>query len=1198
LLHRSRRNLEHGKRGSVMASTPVQITDVDELAFYEDPDFFFYRLGETKIANEGSRSDCSVTVSRDTGHAYIAVGSRLYIAKTRDLESWLSKIDDSDSVPSLPTLFEEQGGALEVSWTAPGTITSLSLTQDGGLLAVAASGRVHVFRATDLACVWETSGGDQDATTVGFSGRHLAILGATGRLNVVHLDASGGDAIDPTPQRASEVCRAGVSSFAFSPPLRDQLAFGVDDEVRFYDLSSGTVERSVKLTCDDVLRDGDGDDDDDNKLKMRVDGLVWTKDRGIMVSAEISPDGDRLVTILCLTWTSDRDGVGYELQELYPTDVSHTCPPDLSNQMLVGATVSGWDEAAIISHKGNFDGHIRPFISLEGASGTSIAFENITEDKLCIRIPNAPGDEDNCVRNICLDFTMGPACPHPLDDQAEDLQGFPRAWILTSDGLLRAYIMGSVSGRPSVCSEARPIPEVADLVVDTAGGSMRGLNGGRGTLGEASGGSDGGGNALLMAGMAAELDDASDSSELASDGDDLGREAQERHVQNTPKTLFAFSAPVVSEVPTIAPAATQASSSPPTKSGLDLKPVEPNTPEVPFPQAALAQAGGDFPRIEAEFLQALHTTRELERETYGIMSSSMDDLRRLRGATNALLERARCAVDDLAVVRDRFADVATSLNDSCGKVDAMPLFQRVNMACGDPDGRSANGAKDAKRRGLDSLLASSKESVKEQLKQLSFAAEELRETMSILQEESRRSAHDHPIHALEESVSAQAAIVENQTSRINALWDVVKPKVSFSACSLFRPSPTRSSMLHVSPKHDRPKWVTLAGDNSVTDFDANNAFHPHSGIGGDAAFVSDVLAADILGRAVGNARGAVRLTVARRAQHGPRRLSSTLQPLEPIDLADIPEPVAFVEQKLNVVVPAMTAAVEKPKVPVSLGQAPSVAVSAAAKPAAAGSSGGQPPIPSFGMLEKSKNMMAAAAKPAAVPAAEPAVSSSGQPPIPSFGMLEKSKNMMAAAAKPAAVPAAKPALSASLGQAPSVAVSAAAKPSVAGSGPVSSGGGFGAAFGGVSSGASGQAGFGQASGFGTTPFSVVAGQAPSSSPFGQAGGFGQASGFGTTPFSVVAGQAPSSSPFGQATFGQAGGASSSPNVFGSGVAGQVPSSSPFGQATFGQAGGASSSPNVFGSGGAGQVPSSSPFGQAAFGQANSKGSSNMWAPRK
>ena len=1196
MLHRSRRNLEHGKRGSVMASTPVQITDVDELAFYEDPDFFFYRLGETKIANEGSRSDCSVTVSRDTGHAYIAIGSRLYIAKTRDLESWLSKIDDSDSVPSLPTLFEEQGGALEVSWTAPGTITSLSLTQDGGLLAVAASGRVHVFRATDLACVWETSGGDQDATTVGFSGRHLAILGATGRLNVVHLDASGGDAIDPTPQRASEVCRAGVSSFAFSPPLRDQLAFGVDDEVRFYDLSSGTVERSVKLTCDDVLRDGD--DDDDNKLKMRVDGLVWTKDRGIMVSAEISPDGDRLVTILCLTWTSDRDGVGYELQELYPTDVSHTCPPDLSNQMLVGATVSGWDEAAIISHKGNFDGHIRPFISLEGASGTSIAFENITEDKLCIRIPNAPGDEDNCVRNICLDFTMGPACPHPLDDQAEDLQGFPRAWILTSDGLLRAYIMGSVSGRPSVCSEARPIPEVADLVVDTAGGSMRGLNGGRGTLGEASGGSDGGGNALLMAGMAAELDDASDSSELASDGDDLGREAQERHVQNTPKTLFAFSAPVVSEVPTIAPAATQASSSPPTKSGLDLKPVEPNTPEVPFPQAALAQAGGDFPRIEAEFLQALHTTRELERETYGIMSSSMDDLRRLRGATNALLERARCAVDDLAVVRDRFADVATSLNDSCGKVDAMPLFQRVNMACGDPDGRSANGAKDAKRRGLDSLLASSKESVKEQLKQLSFAAEELRETMSILQEESRRSAHDHPIHALEESVAAQAAIVESQTSRINALWDVVKPKVSFSACSLFRPSPTRSSMLHVSPKHDRPKWVTLAGDNSVTDFDANNAFHPHSGIGGDAAFFSDVLAADILGRAVGNARGAVRLTVARRAQHGPRRLSSTLQPLEPIDLADIPEPVAFVEQKLNVVVPAMTAAVEKPKVPVSLGQAPSVAVSAAAKPAAAGSSGGQPPIPSFGMLEKSKNMMAAAAKPAAVPAAEPAVSSGGQPPIPSFGMLEKSKNMMAAAAKPAAVPAAKPALSASLGQAPSVAVSAAAKPSVAGSGPVSSGGGFGAAFGGVSSGASGQAGFGQASGFGTTPFSVVAGQAPSSSPFGQAGGFGQASGFGTTPFSVVAGQAPSSSPFGQATFGQAGGASSSPNVFGSGVAGQVPSSSPFGQATFGQAGGASSSPNVFGSGGAGQVPSSSPFGQAALGQANSKGSSNMWAPRK
>ena len=221
-------------------------------------------------------------MSRDTGHAYIAVGSRLYIAKTRDLESWLTKIDDSDSVPSLPTLCEEQGGALQVSWAAPGIITSLSLTQDGSLVASAAGGRVHVFRTTDLACVWESSGGDQDATIVGFSGRHLAILDATGRLSLVHLDGSGRDGVR---QRASEVCRAGVSSFAFSPPSRGKLAFGVDDEVRFYDLSSGLVERSVKLTCDDVMRD--------DKLAMRVDGLVWTKERAIMASSEIAPDGDR-----------------------------------------------------------------------------------------------------------------------------------------------------------------------------------------------------------------------------------------------------------------------------------------------------------------------------------------------------------------------------------------------------------------------------------------------------------------------------------------------------------------------------------------------------------------------------------------------------------------------------------------------------------------------------------------------------------------------------------------------------------------------------------------------------------------------------------------------------------------------------------------------------------------------------------------
>ena len=1108
-----------------MASTPVKITDVGELALFEDPDLFFHRLGECKLANGDSRSDCSVSVSRDTGHAYIAVGSRLYVAKTRDLESWLSKIDDSDSVPSLPTLFEEQGPALEVSWVAPGTITSLSLTQDGSLLAAAAGGRVHAFRATDLASVWESSGGEQDATTVGFSGRSLAILGATGRLSVVDLVGSSADA---TSQRASEVCRAGVSSFSFSPPSLSKLAFAVDDEVRIYDLASGSVERSIKLTCNDALLD--------DNLRMRVDGLVWIKDRAIVASAEISPDEDRLVTMLCLTWTSDHDvggdGDGFELQELYKTDVSPACPPDQSNQMLVGASIRAWDGTAILAHKGIFDGHIRPFISSAGAAGTtSLAFENITEDKLCIRIPNGPRDADNCVMNICLDFTMGPACPHPLDNQADDLRGFPRAWILTSDGLLRAYIMGSVAGRPAVCFEACPIPPVDDLVVTGGGGG-----GGRirevasDDTGDATSGDrgDDGGNALLMAGMSAALDDDSDLGEPASDDDDAGRETQEARTQDAPKTLL-----------TSAPVATKVSPVPYLTAVLDPKPAERKTPDVPFPQAALKQAGGDFPRIEAEFLDALHATRVLERETYGVMSSSMKDLTSLRGATNALLERARRAVDELADVRERFTDVAASMNESCGRVDAMPLFQRVESA--------GRGAMDAKRRGLDALLASAKESAKEQVKQLSFAAEELCETMSILQDEHRHSTHDHPIRALEESVAAQSAIICNQTSRVNALWETVKPSQSFSARPSFRPSPTQLTLLHVSPKHDRPKWVTLAGHDPATNMDVNNSFLFRSGIDDDALLVSDELAADILERAIGGGKGGVRLTVVQRAKPGPRRLSAALQPLKPIEFAEIPEPVAFVEQELKVVVPMKAAAGEKP------------VVAAAVRPLVADSSSVQPPVPSFGMLAKSKTMMAAAVEQATVPVPKPQVSGSSsiQPPVPSFGMLQQSKAMMAAAVpvgKPAAVAAVAAERPAAVGSSSGMMAS----PAV-GSSNASFGGGFGAGFGGMS-------GFGQASAFGQTAFGQPAGFSRPTTVFGagmstSTTGVTQSSPFASSssPFGAVATQAPSSSPFGA-------------------VATQAPSSSPFGAV-------------------ATQAPSSSPFGgQAPL--SSTPGGGKMWTPRK
>jgi hypothetical protein len=55
---------------------------------------------------------------------------------------------------------------------------------------------------------------------------------------------------------------------------------------------------------------------------------------------------------------------------------------------------------------------------------------SVTEDRLGIRLPLGPGDEDNFVLGLAMDTTSSEPIQHPLDPTKPDLPAFPTLLVV------------------------------------------------------------------------------------------------------------------------------------------------------------------------------------------------------------------------------------------------------------------------------------------------------------------------------------------------------------------------------------------------------------------------------------------------------------------------------------------------------------------------------------------------------------------------------------------------------------------------------------------------------------------------------------------------------------------------------------------------------------------------------------------------
>ena len=452
---------------------------------------------------------------------------------------------------------------------------------------------------------------------------------------------------------------------------------------------------------------------------------------------------------------------------------------------------------------------------------------------------------------------------------------------------------------------------------------------------------------------------------------------------------------------------------------------------------------------------------------------------------------------------------------------------------------------DSSQRPLDASLASIKEDAKSQLRELKFACDELWETISILkeavQDSQQRLKSPEQWAALEDSVVSQGIVIKAQVAQIEEMWkrafsagmskdiltyttpDAIQRKAELSP---------KSNLCHISPHHDRPKWVSLSpslGMSHGKKDTLQTSVRLSTASSGGQGIIQE-----ILGRCLSRDQG-IRCTTVSSGEA--RKTVKSLPKLDPIVLPSIPSPkIASKEESSQ-----RNAGVK---------------------------STSQPPLPSFSLQEKSKGLMDKAGTAATKP--------TSQPPLPSFSLQEKSKGLMDKAGASQS--------SAFNGSSSSAFGQTSIAPAVA-----SPGFGQSTGFGGSSSSAFGQTsiapavaspGFGQSTGFGGSSSSAF-GQT-SSAPAAASPGFGQSTGFGGSSSSAF-GQTSSAPAVASPGFGQSTGfGGSSSSAFGQTSSAPAAASPGFGQST----GFGGSSSSAFG-----QTPSAPAAASPGFGQSTGFGGS-------
>lgn len=612
----------------------------------------------------------------------------------------------------MATIFE--GPDLRPVFAVSRPVSDLLLTRDGALLTVMCGSEISVYSASDVqnssvSSLWDIDMNDT-VCCIEWEPREnshlLSVLTEGGDLFL--LDVSGKNLLD------SCQVDSNVRSFSWKP-TGGMMVVASGDFVYLFDAVSRARSKNMQLTSLDV-------ENNCASIEM-VDGSIWLGDGSIIVTfQELVDEVDLLVAHMSLTWAgnsfpeSEQD---VSIHELFPAGVERSVSP---KQMLIGDVVPEWG-VLVSSHQAIADSHIRVFSS----DGVSISFDPIVEDALSIRIPGGPDDAENFVRKIGIDQTSGISCAHPVDATAPDLENLPGVWILTSDGMLRLYALGSLANSQLVTMEP----------VATKGSTCAFFK-------ETSD---------VALGLQTALPEDESDEFLEDDSND------EETDEETPD-VFVGKSLETNAVPESAPPE-------PASGGVPVKTSERHVsddPEIVYPVSSLSNCPGDIPRIEREFLADLFKSRQLEFQSFKTFALSMEEVKSqsLRDKTNALMPRTHGPLIELSDLQSGFDRLLSSVKEAYSKMEAMPLFQGKQADIQEKDGKPLNAS-----------LLNLREALKSQLKSLRFSCEELQETLSSFGEsriQNKGYLSNNPWGSLKKSVHAQDRILKDQVAKVNDLW--------------------------------------------------------------------------------------------------------------------------------------------------------------------------------------------------------------------------------------------------------------------------------------------------------------------------------------------------------------------------------------------------------------------------------------------
>lgn len=98
---------------------------------------------------------------------------------------------------------------------------------------------------------------------------------------------------------------------------------------------------------------------------------------------------------------------------------------------------------------------------------------SVTEDKLAIRIPLGPDDEDNYIVGLALDTTSQQQVHHPTDNTKDDLPACPTLLVATTDAVLRFYRFGHLQQQQSYNVQPVQLPAAAPAWLQQAVAAAR-----------------------------------------------------------------------------------------------------------------------------------------------------------------------------------------------------------------------------------------------------------------------------------------------------------------------------------------------------------------------------------------------------------------------------------------------------------------------------------------------------------------------------------------------------------------------------------------------------------------------------------------------------------------------------------------------------------------------------------------------------